>query len=160
MIFPSTAKVVFFVILSAIAICVSSITLIKLNVLPSILGVIYGLFYLFYLLSLLIKHNPVVTLTKDGILDNTQLFNFGLIRWNEIEKIHSGPPYTLIIIDTKNPEAIIARQTNLKRVVLRINQILFTFIGPINIQGMVLPCSREQLIDIIQNYSSKESTDR
>lgn len=119
---------------------------------PMIIGIltiaVFGLCFIYYV-NVLIKREPAVILTKEGIIDRSSYIGAGLVRWNEIETIEfinfSGQIYLGIF--TIDKELIINRTSGMKKVFNQLNKGLLP--SQVNIPVKNLACSMDELVDVI-----------
>lgn len=76
----------------------------------------FGLITLYELFSLLIKKSDIL-ISSDGVEDNTSIIKFGLISWDEIDRIfyqrYGDKEYLCIAL--KKPETFVNKHSALKR---------------------------------------------
>lgn len=106
----------------------------------------------------LIFSKPLISIDKDGIVDNTGVCAVGRIKWDEIDSIGINRflNLTFVGITPKDLHAVISRQNVFKRWFLQLNKLLTAM--PINISEFFLPMSAQQLLLKIQEFQSQSST--
>ena len=120
--------------------------------LPMVIGIlailVFGLCFLYYVKAL-VKREPAVMITNEGIIDNSSYIRAGLVKWEEIEAIDflnfSGQVFLGIF--TYDPELIINRSSGIKKVFNRLNKGLLP--SQVNIPFKNLDCSAEELMNAI-----------
>ncbi|RST76263.1 hypothetical protein D4T97_005665 [Siminovitchia acidinfaciens] len=122
------------------------------GILPASIGIItitvFGLCFIYYI-NVLIKREPAVIVTNEGIIDQSSYIGAGLVKWKEIEAIDlinfSGQVYLGIF--TFDGELIINRSNGMKRVLNVLNKGLLP--SQVNIPVKNLACSIEDLFEAI-----------
>lgn len=122
---------------------------------PMIIGaltiIIFGLCFIYYVI-VLIKREPAIIISKDGIFDKSSYIGAGLVRWTEIEAIDfinfSGQVYLGIFTIDRN--LVINRMTGIKKVFTQINKGLLD--TQVNIPVKNLNCSMDELVDAINEH--------
>ncbi|MBS4220737.1 hypothetical protein KHA96_20775 [Bacillus sp. FJAT-49711] len=136
----------------------SSIGLMIIGILTII---VFGLCIIYYII-VLIKREPAIIISNDGIIDKSSYIGAGLVRWTEIEAFEfinfSGQVYLGIF--TIDRDLIINRMSGMKKVFTRINKGLLE--TQVNIPVKNLNCSMDELVDVInerweQALEKKES---
>jgi hypothetical protein len=115
------------------------------------LGIVFFSGSFGYALYRLFIPKPAVIISREGIFDNASAVGAGMLRWEEIAEIF---PYELmgqrmLGIVPIDEEAIINRQSPIKRVLARMNKGLSA--ATFNIPQSVLPISIDELLVNIQN---------
>ena len=113
-----------------------------------------------YICYRLLKPTPSVIINKEGIFENASVFGAGLIRWEEIESmfIYRIMDNAFLGIIPVNLEAVLARQSPIKRILFRMNKGMAQ--APFAIPGGGLPMSAEELLSRIVAYRESHSQDR
>ncbi|WP_077210628.1 STM3941 family protein [Bacillus dakarensis] len=119
---------------------------------PTVIGIItiavFGLCFLFFV-KVLIKWEPAVVITKEGIVDQSSYIGAGLVKWEEIEAIdflnYSGQTYLGIF--TFDTELIINRSSGMKKLFNKLNKGLLP--SQVNIPVKNLDCSVDDLVNAI-----------
>ncbi|VEF47424.1 Uncharacterised protein [Bacillus freudenreichii] len=122
------------------------------GILPALIGIItitvFGLCFIYYI-KVLIKREPAVIVTNEGIIDQSSYIGAGLVKWKEIEAIDlinfSGQVYLGIF--TFDGELIINRSSGMKRVLNVLNKGLLP--SQVNIPVKNLACSIEDLLKLL-----------
>lgn len=83
----------------------------------------FGLTLLFFLYHL-VKRQPTLRVDEEGLLDTSSLVAGGLIAWGEISelKLYTYHGQTFIGINLHDADAYLARQSGLKRLLMRVNK--------------------------------------
>lgn len=119
---------------------------------PMVIGVltiaVFGLCFLYYV-KVLVKREPAVVVTKEGIIDNSSYIRAGLVKWEEIEAIDflSFSGQTYLGIFTYDRELIINRSSGMKKLFNRLNKGLLP--SQVNIPVNNLACSAGELVNAI-----------
>lgn len=97
-----------------------------------------------------LKRSPALIINQEGIFDDASMLGAGMIRWEEIEQmvifnVMNNRFLGIIPVDT---QAILARQTSVKRFFLRIGNKPQT--PPFAIPEGLLPMSLEELLANIE----------
>ncbi len=116
---------------------------------PAVVGIlaiiVFGFCFLYYVI-VLIKSEPAVIVTKEGIVDQSSYIKAGLVCWEEIEAIEflnfSGQTYLGIF--TFDRELIINRSNGMKKLFNILNKGLLP--SQVNIPVNNLACSAEDLV--------------
>src|SRR5579871_2417801 len=112
---------------------------------------------LLYSLWRLISPSPVFVIDEEGILDNASAIAAGRVRWDEILGVEtgdfSGQPFLSVI--TRDPDAIVARQSFYKRWLMRVNMGMG--FPPVVVPQAILPMSVEDLRAMMTSYGRIES---
>lgn len=133
------------------------------GILPAIIGglaiAVFGLCFIYYI-YVLIKREPALIISKEGIIDQSSYIAAGLVKWNEIEAIDfihfSGQIYLGIF--TFDRELIINRSSGVKRVLNVMNKGLLE--SHVNIPVKNLACSIDELVEAInQRWENAISTE-
>lgn len=122
-------------------------------VLVSYIGVpFFGLCFI-YAIYRLLKPQPSLVINREGIFDNASAVGAGLIRWQEIAELipYSFMGQQFLGIVPVNVDEILARQSCIKRMVVKMNQALVQ--APFNIPQNILPISIDELMYTIEGYS-------
>lgn len=113
--------------------------------------IVFGLCFFYYVI-VLIKREPAVIVTKEGIIDQSSYIRAGLVRWEDIEAIDflnlSGQTYLGIF--TFDSELIINRSSGMKKLFNILNKGLLP--SQVNIPVNNLACSAEELVHAIGQY--------
>ncbi|EKN71460.1 hypothetical protein BABA_01440 [Neobacillus bataviensis LMG 21833] len=120
--------------------------------LPIVIGIltiaVFGLCFLYYI-KVLVKPEPAVVVTKEGIIDQSSYIGAGLVRWEEIEAIDflnfSGQVFLGIF--TYDRELVISRSRGIKKLFNRLNKGLLS--SQVNIPVKNLACSVDELMNAI-----------
>ncbi|MFC5464071.1 STM3941 family protein [Lederbergia graminis] len=122
------------------------------TVIPKVIGAITVIFFglcMLYYIKVLMKPEPAVIVTKEGIIDQSSYIRAGLVRWEEIEGIDlisfSGQDYLGIF--TFDPDLIIDRSSGFKKMLNRMNTGLLP--SQVNIPVKLLNCSMDDLMNAI-----------
>jgi hypothetical protein len=102
------------------------------------LGVLGALFAGPYLAFRLVVRRPALVIGPEGILDDSSILRAGFMRWDEIEEIgvHKFRGQTFLSIMPKDVHDLLARQSSVKRCLMRANMGLGA--SPINVPQLVL----------------------
>lgn len=127
----------------------------------AIIGVVFfgftGLWLLREAISNSSDNTPAIMVNSDGISDHSSALSAGNLRWDEIDQISlttiSGQP--MVTISPSDIDKYVARQTPLKRILMRINTTLMD--APVAIAPSNLPISRDELVAAIEQYHSVEN---
>jgi hypothetical protein len=125
-----------------------------------------GLFYisaplfslpLLYSCYRLLKRSPALIISQEGIFDNASIFSAGMIRWEEIKSlfIYNVMDNRLLGIIPFDVETILARQSSVKRFLLRIGND--SSAAPFAIPEDALPMSLEEFLVTIEKYRNNRS---
>ena len=117
------------------------------------LGVLGALLVASFLLYRLIVRRPALVVGAEGILDDASMLSAGFIRWEEIEEIgvHTFGGQTFLGVMPKDAEDVLARQSSIKRGLMRANMSLGA--PPINVPQSVLPIKAADLaIQLAREY--------
>jgi hypothetical protein len=125
-----------------------------------------GLFYIsaplfslpfLYTCYRVLKPTPALIINQEGIFDNASIFSAGMIRWEEIKSlfIYNVMDNRLLGIIPVNIETILARQSSVKRFLLRIGND--SSAAPFAIPEALLPMSLEELLANIETYRNNRS---
>lgn len=132
-----------------------------LLVIGGITVVVFGFCFLYYVI-VLIKREPALIISKEGIIDHSSFIGAGLVRWDDMEKIDfinfSGQIYLGIF--TSDRDLIINRMEGIKRIFCRLNKGLLE--SQVNIPVKILDCPMEELVEDINRkwaMSAKEQFD-
>jgi hypothetical protein len=109
---------------------------------------------LFYFGHRLIRRAPVLVLDCNGLLDNASALGAGFIRWDEIRAIDVGAfkGQRMLLIIPHRAEAILARQSPIKRWVMRVNAGM---VGtPVTIPLGIVPVPVDELLATVEAYRS------
>ena len=131
-----------------------------LSGLPWFLAAEFALLYWAQVRSFRKQAKPIVTLSSEGIMVDTQATHLGLIYWSEIEEIRS---YTLIYryvgIVPKNVNALAQRLGKKQLWLVSLNascvplyKLFGIFTAPINIPQIYLPITADELLAQIIIY--------
>lgn len=116
-----------------------------------ILTVVFFGFCFIYYLNVLIKRQPAVIISEEGIVDRSSFIGAGLVRWHEIEAIDfvsfSGQIY--LGISTFDRELIIKQMTGIKKLLNQINKGLLE--TQVNIPVKNLACSLDEMVEVIND---------
>lgn len=109
------------------------------------LGVLGALLVAPFLLYRLVVRRPALVVGAEGILDDASMLSAGFIRWDEIEEIavHTFGGQTFLGVMPKDAEDVLARQSSIKRGLMRANMSLGA--PPINVPQSVLPIKAADL---------------
>ena len=106
------------------------------------------------------KGNPIgLTLSSEGIIDNSSGISSGIILWDDVVDITTTTVVNqkFVLILTKNPESYINRQTQiLKKKTMQMNYKSYG--SPICISANALQINFEDLHQIVLDYFSKYKT--
>ena len=93
-----------------------------------------------------------ITITKEGIIDNSSYASVGMIFWKDIKEIDIFKTFNqkFIIIIVKNPNDYIERQTNLTKRKLAIRNYK-AYKSPILISSDTLKIKFDELYKLLQN---------
>jgi nephrocystin-3 len=113
-------------------------------------------------LKKLISSKPTITISYEGIRDNSSFLSMGLIKWEEIQDIQMFDVYTGILLKyigiyPKNVKLFLSRCNPIKRFIVikyaRIMNLFYKFDYPIiAVTDLTLPASVENLIWQICKY--------
>jgi hypothetical protein len=122
------------------------------TVVATYVGVPFFGFCLLHLLSRLVVRRPAVVVSEEGIWDNATALGVGMIRWEEVRDVRatSFGTHRMVAIVPKDDAAILARQPPPKRLAMRMNKRLATYL--ICIPEQTLPMTREELLAEIKRY--------
>jgi hypothetical protein len=83
----------------------------------------FGLCFV-YAVSRLLFPRPSVIISRDGIFDNASALGAGMLKWEEIAEIapYKIGGYPALVIFPVDEEAVIARQSLIKRLILKISK--------------------------------------
>lgn len=112
---------------------------------------LFGLCLLYWVYGLVVR-KPALVLSEEGILDNASAIGAGMIRWEEIKDLYTfqyGRESLIGIVPT-DEEAILARQTLARRLIMRINKRLVG--SSINIPRNTLRISDIELFNSMKSY--------
>src|SRR5690606_34096341 len=115
------------------------------TVIPKVIGAITVIFFglcMLYYIKVLMKPEPAVIVTKEGIIDQSSYIRAGLVRWEEIE---GSQDYLGIF--TFDPDLIIDRSSGFKKMLNRMNTGLLP--SQVNIPVKLLNCSMDDLMNAI-----------
>ena len=115
----------------------------------AVTGILFFGYAFVFALGRLLRPRPSLVIDNRGITDNVAATGVGFIAWNEIAEVGMGGRglSRFIVIIPHDPEAILARQSPIKRSVLRANMGLVG--SPITIPGS-LPISLDEVLAFIQ----------
>jgi hypothetical protein len=110
-----------------------------------------------YTIHRLVSSTPALVINHDGIVDTASLISVGPIRWSEIAELGEYRFGTKVFfsITLKDPNALFARQSSLKRAMLRANR--WAGAGHVNIPQTILPMRVAVLIAQIEQRFGAES---
>ena len=115
-----------------------------------IVALLLFLLVLLFVLQKLLKNEPALIVSDDGITDRSSGVSVGFIPWEDVLEINGktmmGSHY--IRVSVKNPDDYIQRESNiLKRWLIRSNHR--TFKAEISITAGTIRCSFEELKDLL-----------
>ncbi|MCJ8008863.1 STM3941 family protein [Lederbergia wuyishanensis] len=153
MIMPKTKRMVTLAFFSLVFVMVGIFILASgSSIGPLIIGaltiIIFGLCFIYYVI-VLIKREPAIIISNEGIIDKSSYIGPGLVRWDEIESFEfinfSGQLY--LGIYTIDRDLVINRMSGIKKVFNQINKGLLE--TQVNIPVKNLNCSMDELVDAI-----------
>ncbi|WZY00217.1 STM3941 family protein [Bacillus sp. FSL W7-1360] len=108
-----------------------------------------------YILYRLVKPKPSFRIDKEGIYEDASLASVGLIRWDEIERIgmYSLVGQKTLGIVPRNLEAVLQRQSGLKRALLSMNKKKEI---PISIPQGASDVPLESVLEFVEQFIDKE----
>lgn len=119
-----------------------------------VLGLLYFVPLLIYLFVALLTKKPGCIISVDGIIDQTQLYGSGFIRWEDIDNITIGHKHTVdfLSIHLHDPNLIYKNANTIKRVVLT----LTAYLGgtPTMIDISRLDVTGPDILAYIEHYSN------
>ena len=121
-----------------------------LSAIGIVLVVLFGLCFCYYI-NVLIKGKPALTITEEGIIDNSSFIGAGLVRWEDIEDIDfiNFSNQIFLGIFTFDPDLIVDRTSGFKRLLNNLNKGLLE--TQVNIPVKILAGSLDELVDEINS---------
>lgn len=121
-----------------------------LSVIGIVLIILFGLCFYYYI-NILIKGKPALTITEEGIIDNSSFIGAGLVRWEDIEDIDfiNFSNQIFLGIFTFDPDLIVDRTSGFKKLLKNLNKGLLE--TQVNIPVKILACSLDELVDEINS---------
>lgn len=116
--------------------------------------VFFGFGFIFSIYKLF-DSKPGLTISERGILENTTIFNFGMVEWNDIKEFNliKNKNSTLLLVEVINPDKYLERNSRLKREIAKSN--LKYFGTPVQINCKVLKIKPEELLDKLESELKK-----
>ncbi|MBW8687106.1 STM3941 family protein [Chitinophaga rhizophila] len=102
------------------------------------------------IIAVMLRRSGGLTISEEGVTDNSNIAITGLIRWNEIAGVETRKVFhsTFLAIKLNNPEAFITRQNNpIKRLLLRQNIVRFG--TPVFISASNIKADPYELLDLL-----------
>ncbi|MDQ1163164.1 hypothetical protein QE422_003532 [Chryseobacterium sp. SORGH_AS 447] len=118
----------------------------------SIIGALITILALIIYCSIVFTKKMDIIISEKGIEDNSSYVSIGMIFWDDITSIkHIDVMSTkFLIINVRDPDKYINKQSNFKKKLLRRN--LKTYGSPISISSNALSCDFNELEKIILKY--------
>jgi hypothetical protein len=118
------------------------------NIKMVVVGIFSMIFFGFgfiYFLYRLMNRQPSIIMNKEGIIDNSSYFGAGRLKWTEIQdiKLHRFKGQKFIGLELHDTDQFLARQSGLKKYVMRMNKGLVQ--SPVNISQSGISMPLEQL---------------
>lgn len=104
----------------------------------------------------LAKKNAGLTLTKEGLLDQSSSIAVGLVRWKDMKSIQSAktPTSKLLLIEVKRPDDVVKNAKN-KAIKRLMQQNVRLYKTPIVINAKILDASFEELELGVSEYYNR-----
>jgi len=104
----------------------------------------------------LARKNSGLTLSKEGLDDQSSAISVGLIRWRDMVEIKSAKTVTsqLLLIEVKKPEQVIKSAKN-KAIKRLMQQNMSLYKTPIVINAKILSCSYEELEESVSEFYNR-----
>ncbi|MGO8670896.1 MAG: hypothetical protein ACLQVD_05990 [Capsulimonadaceae bacterium] len=127
---------------------------------PWVVAVLYAILYAITVRYLRKQAEPIITLTPEGIVINSQMTKIGLLLWDEVVDIRT---YTMIYrnlgIIPRDISNLCSRLGSKRGALLRMNASVIPlyrffgiFVAPINIAQNHLPVTADEMLDRINRY--------
>lgn len=120
-----------------------------------IIGVVTILFFgmcMIYYVKEIINRQPVLKVSKVGIMDRSSLIGAGEVKWEDIADIdfinYGGQVF--LGVYTHDPELIINRSNGIKSMLNNLNKNLID--AQVNIPVKNLDCATEELVEVINKH--------
>ena len=122
----------------------------------ALLGVALFGFCFLYLFKRRLSLKPEIVINSEGIVDNSNAFGAGMIKWEDIEGVshcnYNGQSYLEII--PRDKKAFLQKQAPISRFIMRANSMIH---GPlILIPVITLPMSVKEIESTIVNYRKRQ----
>lgn len=120
----------------------------------AVIGLLFFVPIMFFLFIAFITKRPALIISEEGLIDQSQLYGVGLIKWDDIETITIGEKFgiSFLTIDTYNPDLLINRTKGIKRIYLHLNEFLANTAGQIDISRLAI--TEQELIKSFQFFSN------
>jgi hypothetical protein len=122
---------------------------------------VMGILGIYFFTKKLLRKEPGLVISEEGIYDNTSVFRFGLIPWSDISEIYEGAipapiasKQYFVTVGLEDPGKYIARESNiLKRKLLEANTKGYG--SPIHISTNGLKVNHNDLMELVKEYFEK-----
>jgi hypothetical protein len=107
----------------------------------------------------LLRRKPSLVVDERGIYDNASAIGAGWLGWEEIKEMYvfEYQGQTMLGIVPEDEEAILSRQSTLKRLIMRINTGVLGVESLINIPQTALPISVEELLARAEQFRARRA---
>ncbi len=122
-------------------------------------GIIFSILYLYPIINKLFKLNIGLEINENGIINNTEYLNLGLIKWSDVSniRIKEFGKGRYLLLDLKNEEDYLNRlNSNVFKFYAKFNKVQYGTI--VHITHSTLECTFEELEQfIIEGYDSSKN---
>jgi hypothetical protein len=122
-------------------------------------GIIFSILYLYPIINKLYKLNIGLEINENGIINNTEYLNLGLIKWSDVNniRIKEFGKGRYLLLDLKNEEDYLNRlNSNVFKFYAKFNKVQYGTI--VHITHSTLECTFEELEQfIIEGYDSSKN---
>lgn len=122
-------------------------------------GIIFSILYLYPIINKLFKLNIGLEINENGIINNTEYLNLGLIKWSDVNniRIKEFGKGRYLLLDLKNEEDYLNRlNSNVFKFYAKFNKVQYGTI--VHIAHSTLECTFEELEQfIIEGYDSSKN---